>query len=262
MIDAKRIGIFDSGVGGLAVWEHISKVIPHTNTVYVADQKYIPYGEKSHRTIEERSLIMAESLINMNCDMIVIACNTATAEAADKLREKYKIPIIGLEPAIKPAIQLSRKKEITVLSTTATAKSKRQQRLLMKYARNTKVHLLIAPEFVTLVEIGEVESRTSFKAVEDFFHDNDIGKSDVLVLACTHFQFLKDVFKKTFGKKMKIIEPSKAVAKRVKSFTNSSPDSKTNKVENLFFTTGDKKKFEKTSKKLLKKKINAQVIKI
>ena len=238
------IGLFDSGVGGLSILRQISRLMPREDMIYVADEKYVPYGNKSNTQILNRAKKISRFLVNEGVGAIVVACNTATAVALEALRRDYSLPFVGVEPAVKPAARLSQTGEITVLATVKTVKSRRQRELILRHASGVKVHLLAAPEFVTLVEEGMPDTTRVESAVRNFFFNNDLGKSDIIVLACTHYIFLKKAIAKVLPGK-RIIEPSMAVARRLRAL-RVGVKTQSRKPGNVrFVTTGKPEKFSR-----------------
>lgn len=249
-----KIGIFDSGLGGLSVWQKIVKLMPQVETIYVADQKHLPYGEKSDREIRNQSIKISRFLIQSKCSLIVVACNSATVSAIDLLRKQFKTPFIGVEPAIKPAARMSKTKEITVLATRKTIESNSQKKLIASHTKDINVHLYTAPHFVKLVDRGEIETKKTHRMVQGFFKTHPLGKSDILVLGCTHYPFLKKVMAKYIDKDIKIIDPSLAVAKQVISLRKR--ENNLTPIDNSqfkFYTTEKVKQFQNATKKIILK---------
>lgn len=257
------IGIFDSGVGGLSIFKEINQTMPWVDTVYVADQKYLPYGEKTNKQIQKRSIIISKFLLQLNCSLIVVACNTATVASIDMLRKTFLVPFVGVEPAVKPAAKMSKNKEITVIVTSATLRSKRQKKLIASFAKGVLVHIYAAPQFVSLVEKGETETSKAFRIVKDFLKDNKIGRSDVIVLGSTHYHFFKKAISQNISSKVQIIEPSESIARRVKKIIESQRKYLKNiKGQHQFFTTASPTKFDKLAKKLLNQDIRSKKARI
>lgn len=246
------IGVFDSGVGGLSIWREIRRLLPRENTVYVADQKHLPYGEKSDEEIRGRSEKITKYLLDQGCSLIVIACNSATVSALAQLRRQFSIPFVGVEPAVKPAARKSKTGEITVLATTKTATSKRQRSLLEQHANSVKVNLLAAPEFVELVEKGEIDTPRASRRIAAFLRSHNLGKSDVFVLGCTHYIFLKDTIRNALPDHVTIIEPSRAIAKRVESIRkNQARKTQQKPGKQRFMTTANVVRFTNVAQKLI-----------
>ncbi len=253
------IGFFDSGVGGLSIWRAVIAKLSHVDTMYIADQKYLPYGEKSEKEIQQRALLLTQYLISKGATLIVVACNSATVAAITMLRNNFDVPFVGVEPAIKTAVKLTKTNEITVLSTSTTKKSKRQTTLLTSYAKNTKVYLHAAPEFVELVENGELDTKEAQRVIDKYFHNTYRGNSDILVLGCTHYPFLEKGIRKSLGNGMKIIESSRPVARqvaRIKQIKIS--DVARNIGRHHFYSTGDPSSLSDILQKLTSRKEKAE----
>ena len=191
-IKNSAIGFFDSGVGGLSVMREAISIMPNENFIYFGDSKNAPYGIKSFEEIRRLSLNAADFLIKKNIKALVVACNTATSVAIKDLREKYKdIPIIGIEPAIKPAVEQKKQGKIIIMATPMTLAEKKFNRLINKYIGQAEFVSVPCPELVELVESGKLEG----KEVSDYLKEklNPYLKNDVgaIVLGCTHFPFVK-----------------------------------------------------------------------
>ena len=162
------LGIFDSGIGGLAIWRRITVSLPRESAIYLADQDYFPYGEKSKREIQKRAEKICLFLIGKGAKMIVVACNTATVFAINYLREKFSIPFVGVEPAVKPAIKLTKTGIIGVLATRGTVKSSRQRELINKFGQEKKVINIDCSELTPLIEKAKINSSQIAKILENY----------------------------------------------------------------------------------------------
>lgn len=208
------IGIFDSGVGGTSIWKEIVALMPNENTIYLADSKNAPYGEKTKENILQLSIKNTEFLLDKGCKIIVVACNTATTNAISYLRKHYQVPFIGIEPAIKPAALQSNSKTVGVLATKGTLSSD----LFHSTARNHAEGIVIVEQegtgLVPLIEEGKInthETRALLKRYLDPMLDKGI---DYLVLGCTHYPYLIPVLKEILPPHVKIIDSGVAVAKQ------------------------------------------------
>lgn len=253
------IGIFDSGVGGLSIFSKIKKLLPKENLVYYADTLYAPYGAKTNDFIENRSMLIAEWLIKKkSCKAIVIACNTASAYIAEKLRTFLSIPIIAIEPGIKPAALVSKKKKIGILATAATLRSPKYLSLHNHYAKNYQLITVEANDLVVLVENGDVDSSFSSTSIQQHCkHFIDLGV-DSLVLGCTHYTFLKKSFIKLSNNTLTIIETSEAVVKYLKQQLKehhlercNMKQSEQKIISHSIFTSGNAEQFSIIASKLL-----------
>lgn len=216
MKNSSPIAIFDSGVGGLSVLDEISKILPNENLIYVADSRNAPYGLKSFEEIYIRaSKIINFLLKNHELKLIVVACNTATAACIKKLREVYDVPLVGMEPAVKPAIQLSKKKCIGILATEGTIKSAKFSALLENYYDEAKFYIQPCIGLVEYIEKGQIDTLEVNDVVCKNLAALKEKKVDVIVLGCTHFLFIKSIIEDYFDNSVRIIDTGKAVANRV-----------------------------------------------
>ena len=218
-----KVGFFDSGIGGTCILNAFKKLCPDVETVYIADSKNCPYGNKPAEEIIRLSEANVKKLLKKNCKMIVIACNTATAAAIDYLRAKYpKIPFVGLEPAVKPAALRSKTGVVGVLATAGTFHGRLYNETKAKFAKNVTVIAAQADEFVALVERAGLEGlerlggleveRVVRRKVEPLLK----AGADKIVLGCTHFPHLKSVIEKVCAGRAEVIDPSDAVARQAK----------------------------------------------
>lgn len=207
------IGVFDSGVGGLSVWNEIVKILPDEEIIYFGDSAYCPYGRKTREEIISRVTKIVDFLIDKGCELIVVACNTVTAAAIDYLRNSYCIPFVGMEPALKPAVLNSKTGVVGVLATHGTLKGELYHRTLHKYAAETKVLEQAGDGLVELVESGEIDSDRGETLLRRYIIPMIEQKADHIVLGCTHYPFLIDQIKHIAGDSVTIVNPAPAVAK-------------------------------------------------
>lgn len=184
------IGVFDSGVGGLTILKAIREHLPNENLLYVADSAFAPYGRLPKEILHKRCMHIARFFVEQGAKAMVIACNTATAVMAEWLRSEFDIPIIAMEPAIKPAAMATRTGKIGVFATENTLKSDRYRKLVAEYAKDKKVFESSCEGFVELVESGDLKSVEAFQLVEKYLQPMIDEHIDVLVLGCTHYPFL------------------------------------------------------------------------
>ena len=210
------IGVFDSGVGGISVLKHIHALLPIEDLIYLADSKYAPYGNKTAQEITQRCLILCDDLLQKNVKAIVVACNTATAAAIDTLRETFNIPIIGMEPAVKPAAEASKNGVIGVLATVGTLKSAQFAALLESYGRNVKVVTQACVGLVECIERGELHTPETKALIRLYATPLLAEGADTIVLGCTHYPFVKDAIREIVGDKICLIDTGAAVAKQLK----------------------------------------------
>lgn len=217
MSDARPVGFFDSGLGGLCILEAFKVLCPHESTIYLADSAHCPYGNRPADEIRALSAANTAALLERGCKMIVVACNTATAAAIDFLRQKYaEVPFIGIEPAVKPAALHSRAGVVGVLATAGTFDGRLYRETSARFAKGVTVLTAVADEFVTLVERGETSGAAAEAIVRAKVEPLLAAGADFLVLGCTHFPHLKDLIEKVAAGRAEVIEPSEAVAQQAK----------------------------------------------
>lgn len=210
-----RIGLFDSGVGGTSIWKELIKVLPDESTLYLADSKNAPYGERSQKEILNLCIKNTELLIERGAKLIIVACNTATTNAISYLREHYDIPFIGIEPAIKPAALASKNKCVGILATKGTLNSS----LFAKTSKNfdsIKFVECIGTGLVEKVEAGELDSPELRKLLKSYLDPMLDQNIDQLVLGCSHYPYLIPVIQDLIGRDIPIIDSGFAVAKQTK----------------------------------------------
>ncbi|NOS95578.1 MAG: glutamate racemase [Methylotenera sp.] len=215
----RPIAVFDSGVGGISVLQHIHALLPFEPLLYVADSKYAPYGNKTPAEIQARCFAIADFLIANDAKAIVVACNTATAAAIDAMRAKYTLPnhmpIIGMEPAVKPAAEASKNGIIGVLATTGTLKSAQFAGLLESYGRNVKVVTQACVGLVECIERGEIAAENTLRLVEQYCQPLLDAGADTIVLGCTHYPFVRALIEQVAGPDVTLIDTGAAVARHL-----------------------------------------------
>jgi glutamate racemase len=209
------IGIFDSGVGGLSVLRHIREVLPREHLLYVADSAHAPYGGKSPQEIQARSMALTGFLIEQGAKAIVVACNTATAAAIGLLRERFLLPIIGMEPAVKPAVAATHNGVVGVLATTGTLRSAQFAALLENYGKSVRVVTQGCPGLVEMVEAGQLDAPETRRLLQHYLEPLLAEGVDTLVLGCTHYPFLRPLIEELTGGKVALIDTGVAVARQV-----------------------------------------------
>lgn len=210
------IGLFDSGVGGTSIWREIHNILPNENTIYLADSKNAPYGQKSKEEIIELSIKNTEFLLNQNCKMIVVACNTATTNAIKELRTKFDIPFIGIEPAIKPAANSTQTQTIGILATQGTLNSELFHKAVLDY-KDIKIVEQVGHGLVKLIEEGSLESAEMKELLQDYLTPMIKANIDYLVLGCSHYPYLIPQIKEILPETVKIIDSGLAVARQTKN---------------------------------------------
>lgn len=210
------IGIFDSGLGGLSVLAAIQKLLPGENLIYYGDSANAPYGEKARQQVRELSIAICDRLTAQGAKAIVVACNTATSAAIGDLRKRYDIPVIGMEPALKPAVQQTATGTVAVLATALTLREAKFQRLLEQFRTGRRIMTIPCPELVTLVESGVLNGHQAEEAVAASLKAAEGGTLAAVVLGCTHYVFLKPVFKALLGDETLIIDGNLGTALHLK----------------------------------------------
>lgn len=213
------IGILDSGVGGLSVLLEIRKKLPNTPLHYIGDSAWCPYGNKPAEQIQSRVFAVTERLIEMGARTIVVACNSATIHAVEALRARYPIAFVGMEPAVKPASQLTKSGTVGVLATEASIAGEKFHKLLRTHIHphGLKVITQPCPDFVTLVEDGVLTGPKVDDAISRYASPMVKEGADTLVLGCTHYPFLREMIQKSVGAEIQLIDTGEAVARRTAS---------------------------------------------
>ena len=215
--DNRPVGFFDSGLGGLCILDAFKRECPAESTIYIADSKHCPYGNRPPEEIIRISRENTDFLLRHGCKMIVVACNTATAAAIDVLRSDFPdTPFIGLEPAVKPAALKSRSGVVGVLATAGTFNGRLYRETTARFARGITVIASVADEFVALVERGETSGRRAEAVVKAKVEPLLAAGADHIVLGCTHFPHLKPLIEKIAAGRAEVVDPSMAVARQAK----------------------------------------------
>lgn len=210
------IGIFDSGTGGMSVYREIVKVLPDEKYVYYADNAHCPYGEKTVSYIQDRARHITDTLLGRGADIIVVACNTATAAAIATLREEYApLRFIGMEPAVKPAALGTRSGVIGVLATAGTLKGSKYLTTRGKYEDDVRIVEHVGSGFVELVEQGKLTGAEAEDTVRRSLQPLLDEGADTIVLGCTHYPFLMETMQKVAGPDIRFIDPAPAVARQL-----------------------------------------------
>lgn len=215
MSSSGSIGVFDSGVGGLSVLRHIRHALSDERLIYVADSGHVPYGDKPASYIEARSVTLTRFLIEQGADAIVVACNTATAAAAATLRSRFSLPIIAMEPAVKPAVAASRNSIIGVLATIGTLESARFAALLERYGGNAEIITQGCPGLVEQIERGDLSGPETRALVERYTAPLLARGADTLILGCTHYSFLAPLIREVAGADIALVDTGAAVAQQL-----------------------------------------------
>jgi glutamate racemase len=212
-----KIGLLDSGVGGLSVLREVHRLIPGADLHYVGDSAWCPYGTKSPDVICGRVFQIADYLLNNGAEMLVIACNSATIHAVGALRAAYPLPVVGMEPAVKPAAELTRSGVVGILATEASLAGEKFHQLVSAHASGIRVITRPCPRFVELVEEGKLSGPEVEDAVDEALTPLLKEGADVLVLGCTHYPFLREVIESRIPSGVSVVDTGPAVARRVRS---------------------------------------------
>lgn len=210
------VGVFDSGLGGLSVTREVRKRLPHEDLIYFADSAYCPYGIRTPEEIRARSELVVRGLIEAGAKAVVVACNTASAMAVFWLREVFPdVPLIGLEPAVKPAVTMTRSGKVGVLATPRTVAGERLQWLIETYAGGIEVRRVAATGLVELVEQGVLDGPEVEAALKPLLDPMIEVGVDMVVLGCTHYPFLRDAIQQYVGPDVGVIDSGEAIARRL-----------------------------------------------
>lgn len=241
MSNKNPIGIFDSGIGGLSVAHSIRKELPHENLIYLADSLHAPYGDKTADAIKQRSALMVDFLLQQNVKAVVVACNTATVSAIQSLRSKFSVPIIGIEPGVKPAMLATHNGVIGVLATEQTLMSQSFIQLASRFSADISIEVQACPGLVEQIERSNLNSAETNELVKKYLRPLLQKGADTIVLGCTHYAFLSPLIKKIAGKGVEIINTHDAVAKEVLRRVEEEGISTSNpgKGRESFWTSGD-----------------------
>jgi glutamate racemase len=215
-VNTGSIGVFDSGVGGLSLLREIRRELPDEDVIYVADSGHAPYGDKPVDVIRQRSSAIVEFLVNQGAKAVVVACNTATSVAVDGLRRAFAIPIVAIEPAVKPAAATTRSGVVGVLATSQTIASPRFARLTDTFAAGVDVVAQPCPGLVEQIEQGDLSGPATRALVEAYVRPLVERGADTLVLGCTHYPFVSEVIAEIAGADVAIVDPAAAVARELR----------------------------------------------
>lgn len=256
------IGVFDSGVGGLSVMRAIRAALPHENLVYVADSGHAPYGDQSEAHITQRTLAVGHWLAEQGVKAITIACNTATVVAAKTLREQTDLPVVAIEPAIKPAVALTRSGVVGVLATRQTVQSAAVARLVALYGADKRILLQGCPGLVEQVERADLQSAETEALLRQFIMPLLEQGADTLVLGCTHYPFLRDTIQRVAGEGVMLLDPAEAVARELgrRLADNGSLSGAATQGSVQFFTSGNVAQAQAVMSHLWDASITAQAL--
>ena len=244
MTNNNPIGVFDSGIGGTSIWSAIHDLLPNEKTIYLADSKNAPYGQRSKDEIVALSKKNVEFLLDHNCKLIVVACNTATTNAILELRADYDIPFVGIEPAIKPAANNSQTQVIGILATKGTLNSELFNKTAEMF-QNTKIIEQVGHGLVQLIEDGNLYSTEMTQLLKSYLQPMIEANIDYLVLGCSHYPYLIPQIKKILPDHIKIIDSGEAVARQTKNLLQDKVGfSESRDIDPIFYVNSDPKVLE------------------
>jgi glutamate racemase len=256
------IGIFDSGVGGLSVWREIIRLLPDETTLYLADQSHVPYGCRTLEEVRDFAVEITRFLLNQGAEVIVIASNTTSAAALYHLRELFPdVPFVGMEPAIKPAIERTRTRVVGVIATPVTFQGELFAKLVKRFTNDVWVLSQPCPGLVDAVEAGALDTAETLELLSEYLAPMMDADVDQLVLGCTHYPFLRPLIEQLMGPCTAVIDPAPSIARQVVRILNGiepngdlPPKSITTQdfgPHHLFYTTGEPEPFSRMIKRLL-----------
>ncbi|NJN97697.1 MAG: glutamate racemase [Anaerolineales bacterium] len=240
MTDSRPIGLFDSGVGGLSVWREVVRRMPHEATLYFADSAHCPYGPRPAAEIQALSAAITRFLLTHESKLIVVACNTASAAALESLRAEFDVPIIGMEPALKPAAEATQTGHVGVLATEGTLNGYLFKNTSERHARAIEVHVQVGEGLVELVEAGQLDTPETESLLRQYLEPMLTAHADQLALGCTHYPLLLPLIERVVAGRATVIDPAQAVARQVQRvLMQRNLETETGCVaQHRFFTTG------------------------
>ncbi len=254
------IGIFDSGIGGLTVVRAVMDQLPGYDLVYFGDTARTPYGNKSSSTVVEYSLENTRFLIENGAKLVVMACNTASSVATEKVKSSFDLPVYEvITPAVNLSVELSRRKSIGVIGTRATVSSGIYEKKILERIPGARVYSAPCPLLVPLVEEGWLNKPETRMIVKKYLHPLKTRQIDTLILGCTHYPLLKSIIQHKIGRKVSIIDSSMALAGEIKAFLAQNPDidrSLSKNGRSCFYVSDVTLQFEKTARKVIKQNIS------
>jgi glutamate racemase len=212
---ASLIGIYDSGMGGLSVMRAVRMLLPTHNLLYLADTAFCPYGPRPVEEVRDRALACTGWLIEQGVQMVVVACNTASSAALELLRAEYLVPIVGMEPGVKPAVAATRSGQVGILATSGTLTGQRFASLVQRFASRVAVQTVPCPGLVERVELGDLDGPQTREVLEACLHPLQAEGVDTIVLGCTHFHFVAPLIREVAGPEVTVIDTALAVARQV-----------------------------------------------
>ena len=261
-----NIGVFDSGVGGLWILKHLRAKLPDYNYVFFGDQGHVPYGDKSKDEIKDLSEDITKFLIGKNCKVIVIACNTASAASLKYLRDKYRdVIFVGMEPAVKPASEITHTKKIGILATPMTFQGELFNSAVDKYANGIEIFKNTCDGLVLEIEKGDFDGQKTREILEGALYPMLEENVDTVVLGCTHYPLVLGEIKKIVGDNAKVIDPTPSIVKQVENILENN-NLKNEAIQNggqmEIFTSGEPDGMKNIFEKLFEEKIKIDKIEL
>jgi len=262
MTNNRPIGVFDSGVGGLSVWREIARQLPHEDTLYFADQVHIPYGPRTLGQLRSFSEAIARFLIDQGSKLIVVACNTASAAALKHLRAVFpEVPIVGMEPAVKPAAQQTRTGVVGVMATPATFQGELFASVVERFANGVRLINQVCPGLVEQIEAGQVSTPETMAMLDRFLAPIRSGGADTIVLACTHYPFVIEAIR-ALAPGIEVIDPAPAIARQVNRVLSERGESAAaDRIgRHRFMTSDDRAAFQAVLRQLIQIDADVEVV--
>lgn len=256
---AQKVGVFDSGVGGLTVVKEIFRKLPFEEVVYFGDTGRFPYGTRSQEVIQGFSEQAVKFLLEQDVKIIVVACNTASAQALSYLKQNYSLPILGvIEPGVKRALATTKNKRIGVIGTEGTIASNSYAEALRQIDPSVKVFSYPCPLFVSLAEEGYINKKATYLIAQDYLKPLIMAKVDTIILGCTHYPLLKNVIQKVVKNKVKLVDSAEAIALEAKKVLEKRNLLNNNHRPNpKFYVSDQPEKFSKLARRFIQQDINS-----
>lgn len=233
-----KIAFFDSGVGGLTVLSTAMKEIQNAEFIYFDDSKNVPYGTKSKERVKELVMDAVDLIASLDVDALVIACNTATSIAVNSIREKYTFPVIGMEPAVKPAVEKCGQKQVLVTATPLTLIEEKFQNLVSRIDQGNVVNLLALPELVVFAENFMFDDETVLPYLKEKLSPFNLDNFGTIVLGCTHFPFFREHFRKVIPEHVRIIDGNEGTVRHLKNILRDKITERSVRTEVTFYSGG------------------------
>ena len=259
MPDARPIGVFDSGVGGLTVVSQMQRILPEEDIVYFGDTARVPYGTKSKETVTKFSVENVEFLMEKNVKLVVVACNTASSLGLEFLKRCFRVPIIGvIEPGAKGAVAVTRNNRVGVVGTNATVSSGAYEKAIKKINPKISVFAHSCPLFVPLVEEGWLKKGVTREIAATYLASFRAKRIDTLILGCTHYPLLREVIQGIVGDRVVLVDSAKEVAKEARIILDSSGllNRRGRSGRHCFFVSDEPARFIKMAERFLRRRIN------